>query len=108
LGFDIEFEALAVDRPLDHPGSGEPVAAQAGDEGLRLPVAERRVIDQALALGRPAGGLGELGVERGLVDEDQPFQGMAQEGLAVGDPEVARLGDVRPPLLGRAQGFFCG
>ena len=82
--------------------------AQAGDEGLRMPVPERRVIEQSFASRRPAGGLDKLGVERGFVDEDQPLQGVAHEGLAPGDPDLARAGHIRPPLLGSVQSFFYG
>ena len=50
----------------------------------------------------------ELGVERGLVDKHQPLQGAAHDGLAPGDPDLARAGHIRPLLLGGAQRFFYG
>lgn len=106
LGFDVEIEALAVDRALDHPRGGEPVMTQPGDEGLRMPVPERRVIEQPLAPRRPSCGLDKLGVKRGFVDEDQPFQGPTHEGLAPRDPDLACAGDIGPPLLCGVQGFF--
>ncbi len=81
---------------------------EAGDEGLRMPVPEWRIIEQPFASRRPAGGLDQLGVERGFVDKDQPLQGGAHEGLAPGDPDLARTGHIRPPLLGGVQGFFYG
>jgi hypothetical protein len=40
LGLDPGFEDLAVYRPVDQPGRGEAIAAQAGDKDLRAPVAE--------------------------------------------------------------------
>ena len=57
LGFDVELEALAVDRAVDHPRGGEPVMTQAGDEGLRVPMPEGRVIDQPLTPRSPPRGL---------------------------------------------------
>jgi hypothetical protein len=41
LGLDIGLEDAAVHRSVDDEGRGEAVAAQAGDEGLCLPMAER-------------------------------------------------------------------
>ena len=44
LGFDIGLEdAARFIAPVDDPGGGQAVAAQAGDEGLGAPVAEGRV-----------------------------------------------------------------
>ena len=64
LGFDIEVEEFAVYRPVDDPWRVKPVMAQGGDEGLRVPVAEGGVIDQACLARGPAGGLGHVGLER--------------------------------------------
>ena len=61
---------------------------------------ERRMIDKPLANWRPAGGFDHLGVEGGLIDEDQAVQGLAHEGLAAGDPDATRQRHVRPVLLG--------
>ncbi|WP_199260697.1 hypothetical protein [Paracoccus binzhouensis] len=52
LGLDIEVEHLAVHRAVDNPGCIQPVMAQRGDEGLGIPVAEGRMVDQT----RPSGG----------------------------------------------------
>ena len=43
LCLDIEPEGLAVDRPVEHEGRFDAVAAQGGDEGQGLPVAKGRV-----------------------------------------------------------------
>lgn len=45
-------KSLAVDPTVDHPGSVDPVVPQGGDEGGRLPVAERGRLGKPLA-GRP-------------------------------------------------------
>ena len=81
---------------------------EACDEGLGMPVAERRMIDEPFPDRRPAGGFHEFGVERRLVDEDQTVQGLTHEGLAAGDPDMARLRHVTPVLLGGEQRFFYG
>ena len=49
LALDVEVEGVAIHRAIDHPGRDEPVAAQAGDEGLRVPTAERRFGAEPLA-----------------------------------------------------------
>ncbi len=108
LRLDVAFEDLAVHRALDDPWSDEAVTAQAGDEGLRAPVPEGRMRQIALPLRRPAGALGQLGVGRGLVDEDEAGQGFGEERLSAGRPEFPRGLDVRPQLLAGAQSFFCG
>jgi len=46
---DIGGEALTIDRPFDHQGSGQAVHAQGGDEGGDLPMAVGHIIDQPLA-----------------------------------------------------------
>ena len=73
---------------------------------LEMPMPERRMIDKPLANRRPAGGFDHLGVEGGLIDEDQAVQGLAHEGLATGDPDATRQRHVRPVLLGGEQCFF--
>ena len=64
---------------------------QGSDERLCLPMAEGRVIDQALAARCPAGGLGHVSLDRGLVDEGQPFQMVGHERLALGNPDAAHV-----------------
>ncbi len=79
---------------------------QGCDEGLCTPMAERRVIDQALPAGGPARGPGHVGLDRGLVYESQSFQMVGHEWLALGDPDVAQGGDVLALLLKRLNIFF--
>lgn len=106
LGLDVGFEAGPVHRPVDDPWRDHAMASEAGDEGLRLPAAERRLCAVALALGRPAGALGQPCVGRGLVDEDQPRQRLVEEGLAPLGPMLARLPDVGPLLLAGLKRLF--
>lgn len=63
----LSFDALedgSIHRRVDDPRRDETVASQPGDEGLRLPFAEWRMRPVALALRRPAGAFGQLGVGR--------------------------------------------
>ena len=107
LGLDMEVEEFAVQRSADHPRRIQPVMAQGGDEGLSVPVAEGGVIHQTRSAWCPPGRLGHVGLEGSLVDECQPCQHVAHEGLAATDPYPAGQCDVRPLLLDRPQVFFC-
>jgi len=71
------------------------------------PVAERGVIDQTRPALGPTGRLGHVGLERCFVNECQPCQHVAHQGLAATDPCLAGQCDVRPLLLDRPQVFFC-
>ena len=78
LGFDVSLEDAPIHRRVDDEWRGERAAAQAGDEGLRLPMAERDLGKKAFGLlgnGR-AGGSSWSAVEggSGLVEEDQPMR----------------------------------
>ena len=107
LGCDVEIEHLRVHSPVEDPGCVHPVMAQRSDKGLGAPVAEGRMIDQALPAWGPAGGLGHVGLDRGFVNEGQPFQMVGHEGLAFGDPDTAQVSDIPALLLKRLQVFFC-
>jgi hypothetical protein len=52
--FDIGVEAFAVDEPVDEAGRVDAIVAQRGEESRSLPAAMRNLVDQALALRRPA------------------------------------------------------
>ena len=45
---DIGEEGLAVDRPIEHAGGNQAIAAQTGDEGRGIPVPVRHGIDQPM------------------------------------------------------------
>ncbi len=64
-------EAGGVDRLIEDEGSIDPVAAQGGDEGHRLPVAIGRLGMEPLADRRPAPQRRHVGLRPGLVDEDE-------------------------------------
>lgn len=100
---DVGPEGIAIHRPVEHPRRGHAGQAQAGDEGHRLPVAERCAVAAALADRRPAIEPRHLRVDAGLVEEDEALR--IDERLRC-SPQFAPCGDVGPVLLGRAQGFF--
>lgn len=99
LSFDVAFEDGGIHRCIDDPRRDKTVASQPGDEGLRLPFAEWRMRLEALALRRPAGAFGQLGVGRRLIDEDQARQSLVEEALSPPDPQFTRLAHVGPLLL---------
>jgi hypothetical protein len=82
--------------------------AQARDERLRLPRAERRIRMVALAKWRPARSLGQLRVRRCFIDEDQPVGVPAKERYPPMDPEMAGLGDIKSAPFACRQTFFYG
>jgi hypothetical protein len=58
---DIEFENLAVLRPVDDEGGDHAGVAQAGDEGGGLPMSMRDAHGQTLSARRPAIAAGHVG-----------------------------------------------
>lgn len=86
LGLDPRLEMAGVHRCIDDPWGDQAMAAQAGDEGLCLPLAKGGMRLVTVAFRRPAGAFGQLGVGRCFVDEDQARQGFAEEGLAPSQP----------------------
>ena len=103
---DIGLEDAAVHRGIDDKGRRQAVASQPGDEGLGLPVPERRPGLEPLALRTAATQPCHLGVGAGFVDEDQPVPLKPHLRLTPGDPFLARLPDVRAILLAGQQRFF--
>ena len=106
LGFDPQVEGGAIHRLVDDPWRAEPVAAQAGDERLRVPVAERGGAGQPGAASGAAAQPDHLGGDGGLVHEHEPRRLVTHSPLPRA-PAPARLGHVGACALGRHQGFFC-
>jgi hypothetical protein len=65
LGLDVSIERRAIDGSLDDPGRHQLLAAQAGDEGLRVPFAEGRIGDQPLAAPAAAAQRSQVGFDAG-------------------------------------------
>jgi hypothetical protein len=76
---------------------------QRGQEGQRLPLAERGLGDQLVAAPGPAPDRGHVGLGPGFVDEDQPL-GIKSPLIFL--PLLAPPGDLGTILLGREQAFF--
>jgi hypothetical protein len=69
-------------------------------------MAQGCVIDQPFAARSPAGGLGPVGLYRGLIDKADPRLHVCHEGLAPLAPDVARGGDLGALLLDSLQVFL--
>lgn len=82
LRLDINLESGLVHRPVQDPWRDHLILAQAGNEGLCLPVPKRRGILQALALDGAATQAMKLCIDGGFINEDQPVQVLAHKGLA--------------------------
>jgi len=82
------------------------MAAQSGNEGLRLPVPERSIVGKATSFGRPSGAFCQARIRGGLVDKDEPRQGFVEEPLSTVDPQVTRFGDLKSALLACLGAFF--
>ena len=106
LGADIAVECGTIHGSLDDPGGNKLMAAQAGDEGLRLPLAERSVGDEPFSLQAASAQGRHVGLDAGLVDEDQPCRLTAHERLAAVAPRPADRLDVSTFFLRRQQRFF--
>ena len=94
---------MAVDRTVEDARSGKPVAAQGAEEGQRAPVAMRGEAAQALASRSPAASRSHVGLDPGLVDEDQPPR--VEAGLP-GSPTLPSAGNVGAGLLKGEQRFM--
>lgn len=101
--FDIGEEGLAVHRAFDNEGSYQFVMAQACDEGDRLPMSMRRVIDQSLAAWATSSRSHHVGADRRLIEKHQ--SGCVEQALSP-DPTPTRSGYVGSVLLAGVQGFF--
>ena len=103
LLLDVGAETLAVDRAVEDARRGEPVAAQRAEEGQRPPAAVWREASQAFAFRPPAAHWGHVGLDPGLIDEDQPPR--IETGLP-GSPASAPVRDIGAGLLKGEQCFF--
>jgi hypothetical protein len=103
LLLDIGAEASAVDRSVEDTRRREPVAAERGEEGQRAPMAVRSEAAQALAFRSPPAPRRHVGLDPGLVDEDQPSR--VEPGLP-GSPALAPARDIGASLLKGEQRFF--
>lgn len=103
LLLDPSREGCSVDRLIEDERSIDPVAAQGGDEGHRLPVAIRHLGIEPLADRRPTAKRCHVGLGPGLIDEDEAPG--VRSGLIL-LPLLAPPGDLWAQLFGRQHAFF--
>jgi hypothetical protein len=94
---DVELEGLAIDRPIDEPGSSDAIVAQGGQEGHGLPMTMWHLGFDPLAARRPAPQRCHVGFGPGLVNEHQaggidPFPILGPLGTAAGNVGAVLLG----------------
>src|SRR5262249_53929355 len=100
---DVAQEPGAVDRAVEHHGSGHSVQAQRREEGGCLPSCQWDLTDQALAAPATPAQTGHVVLGPGLVDEDQA--GRVEVALQP-MPSHACVSGVGSVLLSGAQTFF--
>src|SRR5947209_7507658 len=81
-------EARSIDRPVDHAGRCDAIVPRGRDEGQRLPMAMRDLVDQWLASFAPAMRAGHVGFCPGFIEKDQapgisPFAPIAAPPMVV-------------------------
>lgn len=99
----ISAEAFAVDRAVEDAGRRELVMAERAEECEGAPVTVRREAAQASPFGAPAPQRGHVGLDPGLIDEDEPAR--IEPGLP-GSPALAPTRDVGASLFEGEQCFF--
>ena len=103
LLFDIGAEAFAVDRAIEDARSGEPVAAERSKEGQSAPPALRGKAAQPITFLSPSAQRRHVGLDPGLVDEDQMPR---IEAALPGSPAPPPSRNIGAGLLKREQRFF--
>jgi hypothetical protein len=103
LLLDISAEALAVDWPVEDTRCREPIPAQRSKEGQRAPMAVRSQAAKPLAPRPPASQRSHVGLDPGLIDEDQALR--IETGLP-GSPSLTPAGNIGARLLKGEQRFF--
>ena len=89
------------------PWGVQSIMAQGSDEGLRTPMPEWYVINQALPARCPSCRLDHIGFHRCFIYKSKSLQMVGHEGLAPGNPDTAQVGDILALLLKCLQIFFC-
>ena len=100
---DVNKEVLGIHRSIEQPGRFEPVVAQGGHEGHRVPASVRSLALQPFPTWCPSAQRRHVSLGPGLVDEDQA--GGINPPL-IASPLSAAAGDVGAILLAGAHGFF--
>lgn len=103
LLFYIGAKALAVDWSVEDAGCREPIPAQRAKEGQRAPVAVRSQAAQPLALRPPTSQRSHVGLDPGLIDEDQALW---IEARLPRSPSPTPAGNISAHQLKGEQRFF--
>ena len=101
--FHVGLKRRGVDGPVEHRGRGQALEAQPGNDGVRLPVAARRVVVQACAARAATIASQEVGGDATLIEKNI-LAHVAQRLRVV--PPATRRGDIRTPLLVGVYRFF--
>lgn len=99
----VTAEAFTVDRAVEDAGCRELVMAERAEECEGTPVTVRSEAAQARPFGSPASQRSHVGLNPGLIDEDEPTR--IEPGLP-GSPALAPTRDVGASLFEREQCFF--
>lgn len=99
----ISAEAFAVDRAVEDAGCRELVMAEYAEECEGTPVTVRGEAAQACSCGAPAPQRGHVGLDPGLIDEDEPAR---IKSSLPGSPTLAPTRDVGASLFEGEQCFF--
>ena len=100
---DISAEAFPVDRPVKQAGSRKTVVTQRTEEGHRAPVALWYEAAKANSFRRPSAQRSHVGLDPGLVDEDEALWIKASLPRS---PAAAAAGHIKAALLKSEQRFF--
>lgn len=99
----VTAEAFTVDRAVEDAGCRELVVAERAEECEGTPVTVRSEAAQARPFGSPASQRSHVGLDPGLIDEDEPAR--IEPGLP-GSPTLAPTRDVGASLFEGEQCFF--
>ena len=100
---DVGEKTVAIHRPVDDAGRGQPCHPQAGDKGARFPARERRMIADTVAARATTVPAQEIRRDTGFIEKDEARRVPRRRRRL---PLLARGGDVGPVVLGRAHRFF--
>lgn len=103
---DVGLKGFAIHCALDDPRRNQRVGAEACDESLCTPRPEGRLHDQPLASLGPATLAGQVGFDRGFVNEDNLIRSGRDRWQSILEPFVALLSYPCAPSFGGDQCLF--
>jgi len=103
LLLDIGAKAFAIDWPVEDTGRSQPIVPQGTQECQRAPVAMWRKRPQTLSFWSPPPDRRHVGLDPGLIDEDQP---LGIEVLLQAPPSLSSAGNIGTSLFKGEQRFF--